>query len=393
VDGSAPHRPARWLALDVFRALAVLWMIQGHTFTALLRSDRYAGSWGQLYSLLHGLTAPAFLLGAGLSYAIVRFGSDAAVGPRLVRRALMLLAIGMFLQRPAAPARGVLSQRELWAAILAPGALQLVAACLLSAEVLHVIARARQRFALAASAVALVIAGAAPFVWQQRWSSSLLLGSWLDGHSGSRFSFVPWAVFFLLGAALGAHFGCRLWQQAELMHRFGALALAACGTCYAVFLSGERLDGFYGPHAFWESSPMFVVFRAGLVCAGLGVLSAFEATILRTFEAHPRVAALNAALARHSLIAYVVHLVVLYGTPFHAGLVRNAADYDLRETTLALAAVLGITFTSVLLWQHLSSTRVRKVDRVGERERLDIPAPEQAVEAAAAVSDRSQRTR
>jgi uncharacterized membrane protein len=392
VNGLEPKPPSRWLALDVFRSLAVLWMIQGHTFTALLRAELYAGDWAQLYSLLHGLTAPAFLLGAGLSYAIVRFGSGPQVGSRILRRALMLLALGVLLQLPAAPLRSILTRHDLRTLVVAPGALQLVAACLVSAEVLHRVTQGRARFACAASLVGIAIGVAAPFVWQQRWSTSLVLGGWLDGESGSLFPFVPWAVFFLLGSALGAGFGRRLWQQALLMPRLGALGLVASGCCYAVFLSGERLNGFYGSHPFWQSSPMFVVFRAGLVCAGLGLLSAYGRMLSRWFERHPRVATLNAALARHSLIAYVAHLVLLYGSPLHSGIARGKPSFDLSETALALAFVLTATLAFVLLWQRWSSARVSQVHRIAERKRLNVAAPEQAVESVATVSDCGHRS-
>ena len=96
----------RWVALDVFRVSAVLLMIQGHTFTALLEPAAYQGAWVRWYRLTHGLTAPMFLFGAGLAYGIVTFGSrvsttdaDAArARTRIFRRACALIAIGTALQ-------------------------------------------------------------------------------------------------------------------------------------------------------------------------------------------------------------------------------------------------------------------------------------------------------
>src|SRR5262249_12613026 len=69
-DGAVVSR-RRWLALDVLRGVAVLLMIQGHTFTALLDPAHYVGNWSRWHSLLHGLTAPMFLLGGGLAYGFV----------------------------------------------------------------------------------------------------------------------------------------------------------------------------------------------------------------------------------------------------------------------------------------------------------------------------------
>ena len=69
--------PARWVALDRLRALAVLFMIQGHVFTALLRRDALSGTVMRWHERLHGLTAPAFLFGAGLAFGTATYGKYA----------------------------------------------------------------------------------------------------------------------------------------------------------------------------------------------------------------------------------------------------------------------------------------------------------------------------
>lgn len=88
----------RWSALDVFRGLAVVLMIQGHSFTALLQPAEYRGSWSTWHTLLHGLTAPMFLLGGGLAYGLVLFRARHPLGLRFVRRAGLLLVLGYALQ-------------------------------------------------------------------------------------------------------------------------------------------------------------------------------------------------------------------------------------------------------------------------------------------------------
>ena len=63
----------RWLALDRLRAAAIVLMVQGHTFSALLRPGAMAQSVERVHSLIHGLTAPMFLLGAGLAFGITSY--------------------------------------------------------------------------------------------------------------------------------------------------------------------------------------------------------------------------------------------------------------------------------------------------------------------------------
>ena len=340
--------PARWLALDVFRALAVLWMIQGHTFTALLGTT---DAFGQLYRLLHGLTAPMFLCGAGLAYGIVNFSAHKPVVPgRLWRRALLLLAIGTVLQLPAAAFWSIVWRRELQSAALQPGALQLVAACLGVAELLRAASSGRARmFAGLAALLGVSVALISPWVWDIGLSARYVMGSWFDGQTGAQFPLLPWLSFFLCGAAISAYGGARLWREPQLMPLIGGLGLGASALCYALFLSGERLHGLYGQHAFWLTSPLFVVFRAGLVLAWLGVLSRGSDWIVRGFAAWPGVARAVSSLSRHSLVAYVVHLSLLYGLPLRG----SQSPYSLLECSIACAAVLSISVVCVLYWERM----------------------------------------
>jgi len=344
----------RWLALDVFRAVAVLWMIQGHTFTALLGSgDIFKGDLGQIYRLLHGLTAPMFLAGAGLAYGIVTFSAPRPAAPgRMLRRALMLFAIGTVLQLPAAPVRAIIEQRALLAATLQPAALQLMAACLVVAELLRLIP-GRLRFAATSLALSVAVAVITPWAWGVSLSTQYLLGSWIDGQTGAQFPLLPWLSFFLLGVAISALFGASLWRERARTPLIGLFGLALSALCYWLFLRGERLHALYGEHAFWLTSPMFMAFRAGLVLAWLGLLSAASAALARAFAAWPGLARLIAALSRHSLVAYVVHLSMLYGLPPLRGEHGVTPHFSLPECTAVCALILFVSVLSVLSWERL----------------------------------------
>jgi len=359
---SAPNSD-RWLALDVFRALAVLWMIQGHTFTALLSPSLYRGVWVQPYSVLHGLTAPMFLLGAGLSYGVVMLGSRSADAHRerersrrIVRRALSLLAIGTLLQLPRTSLVEVFTRRDLFIGSFQPGALQLVASGLLLAEGLRRAFRAQLGFAIVATVTALAIAFSAPWLWNLRLSSKLALGSWFDGQAGAQFPLSPWLCFFFLGAALAGALGRSLWQRESRacgwMPAVGIVAFTCSVGCYALFVAGVRLTSLYGAHAFWYSNPLFVVFRAGLALAWLGVLTASEGLLVRALERLPKCARVVRALAKHSLVAYVVHLMLLYGTPWNAGLAHEGASCGVIETCAVFSGVLCVTLVVTLAWER-----------------------------------------
>jgi hypothetical protein len=211
--------------------------------------------------------------------------------------------------------------------------------------------------------VAIALAGVAPWIWNARPSGSFALGAWLDGHTGSQFPVFPWLCFFFVGASTAGLFGRRLWVErarSELrafgvvrwMPLLGIAGFACSAGCYALFRAGVRLESFYGEHAFWYSNPLFVGFRAGLACAWLGLLTWCEPLLVRAFARLPRTALVLRALAKHSLVAYVLHLMLLYGTPWSAGLARAGATADLAETSTAFTCVLCLTIAGVLAWDH-----------------------------------------
>jgi uncharacterized membrane protein len=398
--------PRRWLSLDVFRGLAVVWMIQGHTFTVLAHPFEIERIWGKWYELLHGLTAPMFLFGGGLAYGLAtqpRQGAQASAA-RHVRRGLLLLALGYLIQLPRAPLREIAARPELFAIATAVGPLQLVGACLLLCEALRTLMRTRAAQLRAIAALCAAIAACAPLAWRARPSSStMLLGNWLDGHAGSPFPLFPWAVFFLLGTLVSAPVAAALAPRVSsrrIRIRLGLFLIAgglgAAALAFAMFAHGYRLRSLYGAYEFWHAGPLYVLFRAGAVIAWLGALSSAEPALAWLFARARAFSQLFGALAKQSLVAYVTHLLVLYGSVFTIGLNR-LGKLELIEAGATFACVLLFTTAIAVLWEHYvtsgrSGAAVRgsvrrllraggyEVHRVGERERRDVRTAEQRLE-------------
>jgi hypothetical protein len=61
------------------------------------------------------------------------------------------------------------------------------------------------------------------------------------------------------------------------------------------------------------------------------------------------------ALSRHSLIAYVAHLGLLYGLPLFRARTTHGlpGSYDIYDCSLACLLVLGLSIVSVLHWERL----------------------------------------
>ena len=354
VDAPVP----RLVALDRLRALAVLSMIQGHTFSALLAEGALPPRVMHVHAIVHGLTAPAFLFGAGLAFGVATYPQYArhhTGGPALaarLRRCLLLVVLGYALQLPGASLLAALHLTpEKQALVLRVGPLHLVALCLAISQLSALVLRDPRVHALFALALGLVVMALAPGVWsaQRGLAAGPLLGPWLDGSRGSLFPIFPWASFAFFGVACaGLHTFAR--DRPPRARAWLVPGLLLAGGAYLVFRAGVRLSD---ARWFWQSSPVHVLFRVGLV---LCVLAALH----RRDDAHvapdPRSATM--LLARHSLVAYVAHLLVLYGTPWTPNLAhRHAAQLGAGEATLVLVLVLAATWLAVHAWDWLTRER------------------------------------
>jgi hypothetical protein len=400
----------RWLALDLFRSAAVVCMIQGHTFTALVHPDALRGPWASLYTLIHGLTAPMFLVGGGLAYGFATFRTQeeaprAGTNLRVLRRACVLLALGYALQMPRVSWDTLVGHPDALARAVSVGPLQLVGACLLLCESLRGVIGRPRAFFTASGMLAVTLSAVAPWIWNAAYSKQLALPwltAWLDGHTGSLFPFVPWASFFLIGVVTS---GVVVRALARKMQLAIGLCLAgglSAGLAYTLYASGIRFHGLYGSHEFWHAGPLYLVFRAGLVLSWLGLLCGLEPVCAWLFARFRWIRGCCRALSRHSLVAYVAHLLVLYGTPFSAGLVYSIAGLELAQGALCFAAVMLFTLSITFLWEHFVSSGwlrahgrqswrsllarcMPQVDGIREGQRLDIAPTEQGGETTASV--------
>lgn len=347
---SPSRRASRWVALDRLRALAVVAMIQGHVFSALLRPDALAPGTMRWHERLHGLTAPAFMFGAGLALGSATYGSYgryrelAAPLARRLRWYVLLFVLGYVVQAPGC---------SLWSAVHAQGdqlvsatrvgALQLVAFALCASQLMIVIVprpgmHVVLNFVLGAIAIVAATPAVSAFVAPAEAS---FWSAFLEDRGGAHFQPLPWAGFVWLGvSAVGA---LRRWPAQRLRGPLLLLSGAACASvAYMQFhLAAETPE----PGWLWRTSPSYFLFRLGCVVLLLGALQMLP----ERADAGSR--GWSALFARHSLVAYVVHLWLLHGTR----LTPNIADrwrgaLNIEEALLATAALFAITLAAVYAW-------------------------------------------
>jgi len=340
----------RVLFVDLARAIAVLFMIQGHTIQVLL-DPQYQGSLlfdGWLY--LRGLTSCAFLLLSGFSFSLAtsRHWNDyVAATPRLWRRLFrfgVFLMLGYAMRIPIRPlsdfARATTDQ---WRSFAVVDILQLVAVTLAALQALVWLSGTRRRLAVSSLGLAGAIVLLAPLAWQIQWHAVLpvWLASYLSPGTGSLFPLFPWAAYILFGASLGAWF--TTWGERQSADgasraflRMGTGLIAAGVVLHLIPFSP------YGPLDFWKISPNLFLVKTGSV---LLVLSAV-ARASRTMAALPPVVS---ALSRESLVIYLVHICILYGSIWSDGLYQRVGPRLGPAPTFGWIVFLLISM-SVLAW-------------------------------------------
>jgi uncharacterized membrane protein len=342
--------------IDLLRGVAMLLMIGAHVSDAFLADQyRHNDLWYGV-NLLFGFVAPAFLFLSGMTLRIAmsRQGDDrhGRATRRLLRRALVILLLGYWLQIPILSLRQlVICQRpgEL-ARLFDCNILQVIALSMIFVIVTAYAAGSLDRSRLIALAAGLAVAIATPYVWQSGvyLSLPLPLRFYLAPQPPALFSLVPHAAYYLFGfASAGAFVASErsAWGWAR-MAGVGAVMLAA----------GLLLDPLLAAHPpfndFWHSSPQHLLFRTGGIVLGAGIASIADRGIASRHTAWLEYA------GRKSLAVYLLHLMIVYGSPMNMGMrywLHGAMNASLAPavTLIATLGIIAVTYFAIRAWDGI----------------------------------------
>lgn len=301
--------------LDWLRGLAVLVMIEAHTFdawTSVAERTETAYRWA---IILGGFAAPAFLFLAGVTLAL-------ASGSRL-RRGLREREVAAAAARWGCKVFGLAFLFRLQSWLISGGAfprtllkvdiLNVMGLGMLAAAGLWALGRSRpQRAALLAGAAA-AAALAAPLIRSAEWVAQMPrpVAAYLSPVSGwTTFSLTPWVAFLFAGAALGLCLDAAAGPADErrLMGRLGVAGPVMAIGAYGASL----LPSWYASSSFWTTSPSYFFLRLGVL---LGAVAAAYYWAARW----PGWALLR-QLGVASFFVYWVHVELVYGVltlPIH----------------------------------------------------------------------------
>jgi uncharacterized membrane protein len=340
----------RVVFIDLARALAVGFMLYGHTVDALLAPGYQVGTWFDVWQFQRGLTSSLFLLLSGFAFSIAttrHWSSHLRLSDTVVKRLRrfgLLILLGYGLHFPVArfvllPTATEMERR----ALLAVDVLQLIGVTLIVVQALVLVTRSRRLFTIAAFVLTGLLVAITPWVWTSDWIQSLPLpvAAYLSSTViASQFPLLPWAGFLLLGAGLGQLYA--RWDSAHMTGYANQVLLVPGAIMVAIGLSERLLSSpLFGPGPWAYIPPMFVV-RAGSCLLILGSI----AHLSRRIDRLPHV---FGAVAQETLLIYFVHLCIVYGSVWNPGL-RQAYGAALGPGMVTLFIVLLFVSMTGLAW-------------------------------------------
>lgn len=355
----------RVIFIDLARAIAVVFMLYGHTVDALLAPEHRHGVLHEVWQFQRGLTSCLFLLLSGFAFSVAtvrHWQAQISFSPALLRRARrfgLFILLGYVIHIPLAPlSRLLAADAAARQALFTVDVLHVIGVTFIGVQLLVMATRSAGRFAAASVLLAAVLILATPAVWDTDWQAHLPLpvAAYLSPATGSLFPVAPWSAFILAGAALGQWYARRgvdalgaYANRVLLLPGAGLLVLGAWLTAQQRALFGNGLNTFV---------PGDMTTRAGVCFLLLGVV----AHLSRRMSRLPHV---FGAVAQESLVIYVVHLCLVYGSVWNPGLARyfshRLAPGALVPLVLALIASMVLLAWYWNAWKHTRPALIRRI--------------------------------
>jgi acyltransferase len=360
LPGAHAHRV---IFIDLARALAVFFMLYGHTIDALLEPGYRAGVWFDAWQFQRGLTSSLFLLLSGFAFSIAtgrHWSSHVRITPawwRRVRRFAWFVFLGYSLHSPVGRAVDYkYATAEGWRTFFAVDVLQLIGVTFIGVQCLVFVTRTRARFTKVAIALAVVLVAIAPAVWAVDWSRWLPMWAWgylspVLGPSFPLFPAVPWSAFILIGAALGQIYSS--WGGSHL-EEFANKVLLIPGTIAVALGYGVA----FLPIVAFENGarsvlPVDLLIRTGACMVIMGAIAHASQRVVRL----PHV---FSAVAQETLVIYFFHLCVIYGSAWSYGLVQfYGAKLGPGQTAGTVVVLVVAMSTMAWWWNWLKHSRPR----------------------------------
>ena len=334
------------------RAFAVLQMVQGHTTDVLLANDfrNLDNPFFALWFFMRGMTAPIFMFTAGTVFTyLFRLAKEPfEINPRVskgIKRFLLLISLGYLLRYPTSTIISFTQiSTESWNTFFVVDVLHSIGFGILFLLTFAYVAEKIKLndyfvFGIAGSIFFIL----APFFEKVDWLHFLprFLAGYFYSGTGSLFPLFPWCGYVIIGGVLGSYLAKhpKVFKTKIFSFRLGAagvIILTASLICAVIY------NNFYHEGLYWLNSYSIILLRVGFVL----VLNSIVSFISLSIETIPRFLIL---VGRNTLLIYIVHLVILYGSAWNPGL-SNLYDKSFTAWQTFATAITMILLMSLMVW-------------------------------------------
>lgn len=352
--------------MDFFRIIAVFLMVQGHVFRALAGKALQATGFWNVHEFIHGFTAPIFLFGSGLIFMVVTRGHweeythfDTRLWKRL-RRYIYFLVVGYWLHLPIFSLSRTLRlmNPDLLAKMTVVDVLHVISLGLILLNFICMMARKPKRMVWILLPLAVASIALAPLVTNTKIPGPAPLVSWLTTQHGSLFTILPWWGYIFFGAAMGAIFPDTSLLKDE--RRFILIAFVV-----GCILTAAGIVTIYFKVKATGSSPSVSPEQSMLRIGGVMILMCFAWLMERVGVARRCKPAFF--LSEDTLIAYVTHLILVYGCVLGPG-IEKIIGHTLGIwgllVVLAVVSVVTVAFTYSWNWLKKENLKVMKIVQI-----------------------------
>lgn len=307
---------SRYAFLDVYRGLIVLLMIEGHAVREFLQPLLQASGSFRVHEIVHGMTGPGFLFGAGITFGISiqrRWEQFCGLTPVLLRRLgkiALLLGLGYALHLPFLSLQKTLSATtpEGWQALTNFDVLQCIGVTLLFLHMIIILVRHQTVFLMILPILSAAVLTLSPALWNADLDSlGYAFSMALQGSGGSVYPLFPSSAFLFAGAFASYEFlkFAEAGREEIFVKRLSIASVVLLTGGLGVFLGDSTTQ-----EHFWQNDPFLMLMKLGV----LTLLMSGSWLLMRAVGEGRWNIRWVALFGIESLFLYVIHLVLLYGS-------------------------------------------------------------------------------
>jgi len=348
----------RYIFIDLYRSAVILLMLEGHVFRAFLPTNVQRAPFFQLHEFFHGLSAPAFLFGAGLTFVIStrrRWEEYHHWDPplaRRVKRLLLVILLGLGLHLPFYSIRKIIVDGATtdYLQLFQFDVLHCIGLGLLSLHALIFFFKKESRFYALVFSTIITTCFVTPIVWDMDFLKYLpaSFAQMFNGNHGSPFPLFPYVGFLYAGVIVSWEYliaaECKREKSFMRWLAIIGMVLIICGYLFDVIPVHV-----YPMYNYWFTSPNYFLIRIGSLMVVTAAFWYFAQHIKQPKKVFT-------VLGIESLFVYVLHLIILYGSavnPTDNLQVIFGNNLSLLEATGVFFGMFILMIVAASVWNYL----------------------------------------